>query len=304
MSIVNAKPAGMQQQNTAVPPPSTLGQFSFLDFVVITAENLKLLFIVASAVGLLSFGVVLFLPKTYTSVTILALSSNEARAAEDLILSVVLDTVAVNFPDSDGARSPIEAHRRDLRKRVALEAMGTDKKNATLYALSVNQTDSQRAQNINLALVSTWLEMSKPRPFERARLEERLKTYESELKSASDALEKFKNDIDAVRSPNPNLTSITGLFDYRTKLIADIASIKAALAGKNNDVVFVHATRPTEAFSRRREFLIAAGLTIVALVMTWLFACLREARRRLGPEDPAAKKWDRAKDALSIRRTS
>lgn len=286
--------------------PRTSNRLDLLDFAVIAAENLKILLLVTALVGLIVFGIVLVLPRNYASTAFLSMDQKDAGAAQVLITSVVLDEVADKFPDADGSSSSRESHRESLRKRVTWTPTGGDRRNATVYELTVNQTNPERAQNINTALITTWLDISKPRPIERGWLTEQLRSTESQLEAVSKIIDKYTKEATTFITPTNIQGEIASPFvkilDQRAKLTESIVSLKKQIAGKTSDAILSSPTLPTQGSSRIIAFSLSALVTIMAAALTWIFLCLKVMIERLDPNDKRAKKLAQIGAALRFRR--
>lgn len=281
-----------------------LKEFGPLDYMVVTAENLKLLLLFTAAVGIVAFVIASFLPKTYTSVSFVNLSPNDAMESGLLITSVAVNAVADKFPEADGASDTPDSRRRALAKRVRWAPAGdADKRTANLYALEVSQSDPERARKINAALVSTWLDLTKPKANLKARLETQLSRNENELASISKIIAFYESQpllsAQAKATDQNGVSPISDLFRLRLKLEDDIDTLKVRLSGKTADVIVSPADAPVDPRGPRRG-IISAGAAAIAFLLGWLFVCLREAVGRVGPNDIASLKLARVSIALRL----
>jgi len=283
-------------------------RFGLLDLLIVTAENIWLLILVGLVTGVLAYVYVRTnIKQHYVSSSYLTLTASQAEATEPLLRSpAVLGVVASKFPDADGPSEPPEAHARALNGRVSLSLPpGANKKTAVLYRLDVVQTDPVRAQRINAMLISAWLEATRPKPLEKARLDRQIVEGEAQLKSIAALIDRYGNDLMGRPAPSTSTGSPDGalywLVQERARLATAIERLKFEAAGMTSDTIMSPPTVASESY-RPGEKAIVGGSILVAVGLTWLLLCLREAVLLLAPDDAALAKLARLRAAFRFRR--
>jgi uncharacterized protein involved in exopolysaccharide biosynthesis len=249
--------------------------------------------VVAAAIA---FGVISFLPKYYQSVS--AININDSvirqpdtppRSADSVIrqadslmsTSFVLDDIISKFPTLQRA-SPEES-RRELRNSFSWSvAPGDNRRTASLFFLHTSARTPAVAQGVNIALIDAWLNLTKPRPEHRERIENQIARSEVQIKSATALLLQLENEAPKVVSPNSLqgelASSLSALRKRRDDLVEDNAKLQLELRGLSRDVVVSPATLPTVHFWPKR------GMTLVTAVGAYLLLWLAffVARFQLG----------------------
>jgi hypothetical protein len=280
------------------------GRIDLFDVILVMARNLKLLVVAPIVAGALAFGVASFLPKTYTSVATLKLDDAGARTADAYVRSpVVLDVVLKAFPDLPGATP--EERRRHLNETIRWEvASGESRRTAAIFYLLVEDRIPARAQAVATALLDTWLELTKPRPDARVRLEEQLTRTQAQLKSADELLRSLQSQAPSLVIPNSLAgelaTSLTKLMERRDHLTEMMVKIRFELTGVSRDFILAPPSLPVEhTWPRRGPIAIRAAIAtgIIAL----LFVFLRYIVGIASTAPRTAGKMERIRNALRPR---
>lgn len=189
-------------------------------------------------------------PSSYNSSALLALSAEQAAAAESITRSpVVIDTIASKFPALQ--RETPEATRRKINERISWDATESQRKlKATLFELNVEDSDPSRAQTTANMLIDSWLELTKPKPITRARIEVEIGRLEQQLKETMVLQEKLQSEAKSLLVPNSLQGELAGplvrLLSEREGLVSRLAEKTGALHGVSREIVVSPPTLPIE----------------------------------------------------------
>src|SRR5262249_49398481 len=138
-------------------------------------------------------------------------------------------------------------------------------------------------QAINTALIDRLLEVVKPGPIKKARLEAQLKRAQAELRSISTLVERLEKET-------PNLvlqsslqgelaTPLVSLLQQRAVRAQSVMDLEEALAGGlDQDAIVAAPSLPVEP-SGPRKLVIAIGVALVSGVVLLVLVVLRAAAR-------------------------
>jgi hypothetical protein len=237
--------------------------------------------------GLCGYGLASVRPVYYASSATLQMGDAAVRSAESLILSpAVLNNVVAAYPNLPG--ETLGAKRRNLVRRISWsQTPGESRKTANLFYLLVEGESPAQAQSIANMLLDRWLELTKPRPDAKSRLEFELERTELRLREADAMFDRMTGETKTLLAPNSLqgelATSIERLRESRFGLAQQAQKIRLELMGGSRDVVLTPPDLPTEINSLGRgaiaaSFAAAAFLLILLLILMrhWLWAVLAE----------------------------
>ena len=220
-------------------------------------------------------------PPSYSSSALLSLSAEQAAVAESITRSpVVVDTIANKFPALQ--RDTPEATRRKINERISWDATDSQQKmKPTLFTLSVEDSDPARAQTTSNMLIDAWLELTKPKPITRARLEVEIGRLEQQLKETTGLQEKLQSEAKTLLVPNSMQGELAGpmvrLLSERENLVSRLAEKVGALHGVSREIVISPPTMPVEDVRtlRTTKGVLLSGLiggvvgAILAMMLAW-----------------------------------
>lgn len=255
------------------------GVLSLRDFVEIVWRNLKLLLIVPALASLGAFAVTSLTPKWYTSVAYLTLDESAARSADAIMHSPpVLDAVSRAIGESDAAS---DARRKGLdRNRRIVAAPGTVQGAAKLFRLEYSNRDPRRAQQINEAFISAWIEAAKPPPDAPSKVNADLNQIQSRLSSISGLLDEMltrvQTEVDAIQKDQIAVKTRDLLLANHLDF-ADVVVILRSMRTVSRATVFSNPNLPKEPSWPKRtivSILAAFAAGLIALI----FVLLRASR--------------------------
>lgn len=254
-----------------------------LDFLLLVAENWRLLILGPLAVGISVFSFTSFLQQSFTSEAILALPSgtaagafatgqsnvSPAQAAAIIVSPVILDPVIESLKLADGLA--IQLARRRLASQIRV-SIGRD----GLLRLDATANTPQEAQKLANTVIDAWLRSTVPGQDESADLEKRLQAAKFALDSVDRLLKRLASEGGAgLSSPltrGEAGTSITAISELQSKFLGDVLAIPRILKGMSREVVKQAPTLPTEPSAPRK--LMVASLCFVLsgfLFLLWIY---------------------------------
>ena len=271
---------------------------NLLDVLVVVAENLKLLFLGPLIVGLVAWGIVIWLPQSFTSEALLALPTPSAstQAASMMVSPVVLDPVIDSQHLSEGR--PVQVTREALAKRVKA-TLGKD----GLLHLDVTVNSPTGAQSIANAIIDTWLKTTVPGKGDREDLEKRLVFAQASLNSVNRLLDRLTTES-AGDLTRPAIrgelgTSIVAIGELRARYQDQVLSIPHALQGLSRDVVKQAPTLPTEPIAPKKTLVaVFAALGSGFFLLLWVF--VRHAWKNAARDPRTASKQAQLLAALGL----
>lgn len=174
-------------------------------------------------------------PKTYSSFSVVAVTDAQARTAESLINTPrILDALISKFPDLEGGS--LEGKRRQLSASMNWRAPpGENRRTTTLFYFSVEGQNPALAQQVNGAALDAWLELTKPGPVTRRRLEDQLERVELQLRDANTLIAKLEAEAPAILAPNSLqgelATPLSSLRTRRDLMIEEAVKLRQQLLG-------------------------------------------------------------------------
>lgn len=192
----------------------------------------------------------LTVPPAYVSTALLGLKAEQAAEAESIMRSpVVLDSIVNNFP-AVRAETP-EASRRNLSSQIEWSTSPSQRKlKPTLFHLDVKSQDPSRAQQIANSLIDQWLELTKPRPVTRARLEVEISRLEQQLKQTTTLIEKLQSEATTLVVPNSMQGELAGpmvkILAEREELAIRLTERRVEFSGLSREIVVSPPTLPVE----------------------------------------------------------
>lgn len=161
-------------------------EMGVLDFLVLTAENWKLIFGGSTFAGLLAFTVGLALPQTFVSTAMLAAPQVQVSGAE-LVLASLMNSASVVDPVIKQLKlkgeDPIDIAREKLRDNLKI-AVGKGDKLVTLTASA--ESPEQAVALAEAVLNQTYIE-SKPKEVNLSRIMAQINAAKASEKKAQDA---------------------------------------------------------------------------------------------------------------------
>ena len=161
-------------------------EMGVLDFLVLTAENWKLIFGGSTLVGLLAFVVGLALPQTFVSTAVLAAPLAQVAGSE-LVLASLMNSASVVDPVIKQLKlkgeDPIDLAREKLRDNLKI-AVGKGDKLVTLVASA--ESPEQAVALAEAVLNQTYIE-SKPKEVNLSRITAQINAAKAAEKKAQDA---------------------------------------------------------------------------------------------------------------------
>lgn len=259
---------------------------SVIDFIMTLVEN-ALLILGATALGMaVGYGALKWYPVTYTSSALLQLNDPAAELESIIRSPVVLDIVIAKFPDL--FEGTPEARRRLLNSKLKWgPATAQPRPKANLFLMEICDQQPRRAQALVQFLIETWLDVTKPKPDTRARLEDEIQRSEAQLLSTSLLLKRFETEVKTLLAPNSLQGELSGsllkLINERATMDRILVEKKEALRGISRDVIISQPTLPVEPGQRASVWILLGGAFCAGLAT--IFALLRMLLRhaRLDP---------------------
>ncbi|MET4036904.1 MULTISPECIES: Wzz/FepE/Etk N-terminal domain-containing protein [unclassified Bradyrhizobium] len=255
---------------------------SLRDFVEIVWRNLKLLLFVPALAGLGAFAATSVTPKWYTSAAYLTLDEWGARSADAIMHSPpVLDAVSRAIGDSEQAS---DARREALdRNRRIVVAPGNVEGAAKLFRLEYSDRDPRRAQKINEAFISAWIEAAKPPPDAPSKVNADISRIQLRLTSLSELLDDLLNRVQAAvdaNQKNKNEVAVRArdLLLANHLDFADVVAVLRSMRSVSRALVISEPSLPQEPSWPKRtivSILTAFAAGLIALI----FVLLRASRR-------------------------
>lgn len=275
-------------------------EISLLEFLLVIAENIKLLVLGPVVAGLLALAIALALPQKFVSQAILAFPSsantNAAQAAVMMVSPLVLDPVLVAHDLTKG-RS-IQVARTELADQVKA-AVGKD----GLLRLDVTANSAQEAHALANDIIDSWLKSTALSEQERKGLEKRLSVAQIGLKAVTALLDRLALDGGASLAKQLARgeagTGLVAVGALLSQYLTDVLTIPNALQGLSRDVVKQPPTLPTGAVSPKQGIIFAivtfgAGFLLLPLVF------VRQAWRRWAMDPSAAQMQMRVLHAFGL----
>jgi uncharacterized protein involved in exopolysaccharide biosynthesis len=288
---VNSAPANKSDEPQL--PTETTGKpaaFGVIDILQALAQDWKLLVFGPIVGALAALWFASTRPVTYVSTTTLLMNEAVARAAESLMLSpAVLDATITAHPDLPG--ESVQQKRRYLTKAIQWSVTpGETRKTANLFYMTVEDQSPARAQSIAKSQLDRWIDIIKPRPDAKSRMEFELQRTELRLREADAMFERLNSEAKSVVSPNSQqgelATSIEKLRENRFTLFQQAQKLRLDLMGGSRDAILSPPDLPSERVSPTRNIvwpLSAAAATLSLLLLLLLVRLLVRANlARLG----------------------
>ena len=267
---------------------------SFLDVLVVIAENLKFLVMGSLAAGLIALGIGFILPQTYQSV---AVFQADQTMASLMTTSTVLDPVITSLKLEQG--TTLEEARAKLQRQIKTTVGRTDK----LLTLTVSAPSAAQAQAVSAAVLQRTFVESRPKGMVRTRLETQLAEARMRLKNAQDVGESLRTRLEST-STLANTSSEVAR-GYAELLVASgsaqnqISVLEAQLEGLS-DAMEVQASTLPERPSQPKKALIAIGATFAASLTLLIFVFMRHGLRAAANNESHSEKLVRIRKALGV----
>ena len=272
-------------------------ELSFLDPLIVVAENLKLLILGPFLIGLMALGIGYVLPQSFTTHAILTPPVDvQAQAAAIMVSPLVLDSVVESLKLLRG--DSIQQARTRLETRVKAAAAKEG-----LLRLDVTANSPTEAQSIANAVIDAWLRSTVPGPQDRADLEKKLAFAKVSLESVR-RLQDILTTEGAVPlgkslTRGEAGTSIVAVGELQARYLGEVLNIPRQLTGLTRDVVIQPPTLPTEPVAPKKS-LIALLAAFGSGFMLLLWVLLRQAWKNAAHDPLTAGKQAKLLAALGL----
>lgn len=284
-------------------------QLDFLDFVIVLAENIRLLILGPLVLGGLAFGVALYLPQSYVSHALLSVpyaayaptrslsqtaSLPPGHAVSTLVSPQVLDAVIATLNLADG-RS-LEVAKFELLGQIKVIKNRDDS-----VSLAVTANTPIKAQSIANAVVDCWIKTMLLNEHERMLLEKRLGNAKAALNLANRVMSRLTAEpTSKVPSGAGELAmAISAIGDLQSRYLTDIHDIRRQLEGPSrDDFIMQSPSLPTSSVAPKRVVIaLMVMLTTAFMLALWVF--VRKAWRDAARDSVAAEKLARLRAVFS-----
>jgi hypothetical protein len=262
---------------------------SILDFLLVVAENIKLLIFAPLLAGAAVYGIACLIPQTFVSESILLVpatstsisgsgatvnANNGAQAAAIMVSPLVLDPIIAL--DSNLAAQPVETARAELFGRVKA-TVGKD----GLLRLSVSAESPDAARKLGEDVIDSWLKSTVPGAQEREDMEKQLPYFQKGLAAVSGVIEKLSvADLGKPVVHGDVGAGFLSVVELQSRYLGEVAEITRKLKGLTRDVVKQPPTLPRKAVSPRKGLVaiiatLATGFALLVLVLArkaWIAA--------------------------------
>jgi hypothetical protein len=275
-------------------------EISFVDLLLVVADNLKLLILGPLLVGLLALSITYTLPQSFTSQAHLNWGDS-AKAVEAMMRSpAVLDAVLKQYPSPLGVT---DRARDVLDKKFHFGThSASSKTEVDVTKLEVEDEIPERAQGLANALIDAWLATTKPQPDRTLELKLKLKVNQDALKTVSQLLDRMAGETTKLLQPNVKYemgTQAVQLLQLRNGYVEAIAVIELQLRGQTRDVVASAPTFPTKATKPQKGLIaVLAALGSGFALLLWMF--LRQAWMNTAQDPETLKKKARLRASLRM----
>ena len=267
---------------------------SFLDVLVVIAENVKLLVIGSLAVGLAALGIAFVVPQTYKSV---AVFQADQAIASLMTTATVLDRVIISLRMDQG--TTLEDARTQLQSQIKASIGRVDK----LLTLTVSARSAAQAQAVSAAVIEQTFVESRTKGTARARLETQLAEARIRLKNAQDVGESLRNRLESSGARAGAGSEIAR--GYAELLAASgaaqsqVSTLEAQLEGLSDAQRVQSPTLPVRP-SQPKKALIAMGATLAAGLALLLFVFMRRGLQAAAVNQTHSEKLVRIRKSLGI----
>ena len=246
-------------------------EISYLDLLLLMAENFKLLLFAPTVVVLLVIFSGLLSPQTFTSESVFSVTGpGSPLALERMESQLILDRAASTFPPFNGL-SKLQA--RNKTKEYLKFDIGKDK----LLTLRVTTDDPKQSQNLSNAVFEEWKRSDIVGDLARAELEQRLTYAKAGLDAVSIAIDSIKSSGRVTAHNNIYLNNSAALLEPMSEMqiryLSDLLSIYKELQGVSRLEVLQTSTLPVEPDARgrfslalRTYFLVFIALMSILLI--------------------------------------
>jgi LPS O-antigen subunit length determinant protein (WzzB/FepE family) len=257
-------------------------EVSFLDLLLVVAENLKLLIVVPILVGLMALALSYTLPQSFISLAIISMpvqaqaptqtqtpTQAATQAAVMFVSPLILDQVISALHLADSANS--ERVRNLLISQIRT-VVGKD----GLLRVEVTAPNPGQAQAISSAIIEAWLKSSKPGGQDRIELEKRLAYAEASLASANRVMAELGKVGRTVKSglvaSGDAAIAFAALSELQTRDQASVVNISRALQRLSQDIVVQPPTLPINAVAPKRSVIATmAAIGCAFALLIWVF---------------------------------
>jgi uncharacterized protein involved in exopolysaccharide biosynthesis len=287
-------------------------QLDFLDFLVVLAENIRLLIFGPLVFGGLAFGVALYLPQSYVSHALLSIPSAAyaptrslpqtsslptGHVVSTLVSPQVVDAVIATLNLADG-------RSHEVAKLELLSQIKINKNRDDSISLAVTANTPIKAQAIANAVVDCWIKTMLLNEHERILLEKRLEHATAALNFANRVMSRLTAEpASKVPSGAGELAmAIAAIGDLQSRYLTDIHDIKRQLEGPSrNDFIMQSPSLPTSSVAPKRAVIaLMVMLTTGFMLVLWVF--VRKAWRDAAHDSVAAEKLARLRAVFGLKK--
>jgi LPS O-antigen subunit length determinant protein (WzzB/FepE family) len=273
-------------------------EISYLDLILILAENIKLLILIPFCAALIVFCVGYFKPQTYTSEAIFSVTGPaSAIAMERMQSQLVLDKVVSSFAMFKGM--PTKQARERLIDQIKI-VIGKD----MLLILEVTTDNPEQSKSLSIAIVEEWTRSDVFGIADRVDLEKRLAYAKTGLDAVNAAIATIKSSGKIASNNSFSTESASSLSqslsEMQIKYLSDLVNIYRELQGVSHLNIKQSATLPAHADARDRGgFIIRTYFGVFIFLVLFLFA--RRLWVNCGKNSEIAEKQALIKKALGFK---
>lgn len=247
--------------------------FTFLDLLLVIADNLRLLVIGPVVAGLFVFTIASMWPKTYESTAIL----KAEQATASLVSSAsVLDPIAASL----GLTKKLEVDdaRLELKKHINVNLNVKDK----LLTLTTSSNTPEAAQALGQAVLTQTYLNSQPRGSEKLRLQKQMEQALTREKQANLAAQILAKKLEGNANVSEVAQGYAQVMLVVQKSQSDQGEIEQKLNGLDSSALVQEPTLPTKHISTKPVLLAVLAVQAAGfLLIFWVFIrnSLRKSRR-------------------------
>jgi hypothetical protein len=273
-------------------------EISYLDLILLMAENIKLLILVPFFVALAVFCVGYFKPQNYTSEAIFSVTGpSSAIAVERMQSQLVLDKVVSSFPMFNGM--PRKRAREQLADQIKF-VIGKD----MFLMLEVTTNNPEQSRNLLIAILEEWTRSDVFGIAGRADLEQRLAYAKTGLDAVNSAISTIKSSGKTASgnklTPDAATSLSQSLSEMQIRYLSDLSITYKELQSVSHMDIKQAATLPTDANARGLGGLIVRiYFGVFAFLVLFLF--VRKLWLNGGKNNEIAEKQTLIKIALGFK---
>ena len=271
-------------------------EISFIDLLIVVAENIKLLLITPICIGAMAWGLAFLVPKSFESQALLSTEKPGLNVSSQVLASYIksadiLEKVAKEA--GIGADLGPAALQTAMQKLVKVSVGKQDQ----LISLTTNASTPEAAQELNFLVWKHVLPLTLPKGSEKTYLQEQLQSEQERL-VASRALEALA----AQRLEQGNTSESTArlygeLLSANSARIERIASLQLRLEGLTLDSLAQQPTMSELPVGPKKSLIAMASALSTGFILL-IFVFVRHGLRSAQNSPEQAQKIDRLRAAL------